>query len=306
MRMMGAAAAVALLVLGGCGGLGGGGLGDPNRPPRGFEVFFSGAQHNYRRSFAELGEPVRRGALAERFELRDGDCGGSDCGAPRYRASIREAGRRAGMPIGEDAWYGWSFRNETIPAFGERESLRLVFGSWIVGDRGEAALRLIQLGAGEGDWATCDASICAGPSKAEGDVVLQLEDLADMRGWGPGQNRGYVCRLFDMDETRGRWVDMVLNTNFSPNPDGYVRMWVDGELKCDYRGPVVSRFAPERTDRVVHRHGIFSSWTRRWEDQRGAEPKPTLIAYYDEFRSGRSREEVDVLLLERAGRKPRD
>ena len=36
------------------------------------------------------GEPVRRGATAERYELRDGDCAGSDCGTPWYRTEIRE------------------------------------------------------------------------------------------------------------------------------------------------------------------------------------------------------------------------
>ena len=32
--------------------------------------------------------PVRYGKKSERFEVRDGDCGGSDCKAPRYRSEI--------------------------------------------------------------------------------------------------------------------------------------------------------------------------------------------------------------------------
>ncbi|MEX0628528.1 MAG: hypothetical protein WD230_07865, partial [Cucumibacter sp.] len=45
---------------------------------------FSPAPH----AFIAVAEPVRRGRVAERYELRDGDCGGSDCTAPRARAEV--------------------------------------------------------------------------------------------------------------------------------------------------------------------------------------------------------------------------
>ena len=50
--------------------------------------------------------PVRYGKKSERFEVRDGDCGGSDCTNPRYRSEIGVNPRKTKARIGQDIWYG--------------------------------------------------------------------------------------------------------------------------------------------------------------------------------------------------------
>ena len=55
--------------------------------------------------------PVRYGEKSERFEVRDGDCGDSDCYNPRYRSEIFIEKRKIKARFGEDIWYGWSFYN---------------------------------------------------------------------------------------------------------------------------------------------------------------------------------------------------
>ncbi|HSF91815.1 MAG TPA: hypothetical protein VLA51_06380, partial [Paracoccaceae bacterium] len=84
---------------------------DPFTPARGYERFFSPAPHNFRYTLADEGAPVRSGARAERYELRTGDCGGSDCGNARYRAEIRMTDEQNPAKVGEEIWYGWSFYN---------------------------------------------------------------------------------------------------------------------------------------------------------------------------------------------------
>ncbi|MHA3976852.1 heparin lyase I family protein [Halovulum sp. GXIMD14794] len=249
------------------------------------------------------GEPVRRGETAERYELRDGDCGGSDCGAPRYRAEIRETAPKA--RLNSDGWYGWSFRNETIPGFSADNALRVVVGQWKLPGDAPAAIRLVQTGSGEATGRGCDPAVCSPSARSSADVAVQLPDIAAARNWGDAQNGGHICRLFDMTESRGRWVDIVMNTNFATDDAGYLRIWVDGALRCDYRGPIVAT-VPGGASAPEHRRGIFVSYTERWDRSFPDRPKPTLVAYYDEFRFGTARGEVDTRALEVAGQPPLD
>ncbi len=276
---------------------------EPHAP---FERFYSPAPHNFRSVRARDGAPVRRGKRAQRFELRHSDCGGSDCGNPRSRAEVQQTGDRDTASVGEEIWYGWSFFNESVPGFTRDDSLRLVFGQWTVGGDAAPAVRLIQLGEGEGNFQECSAAICTGPELVNGDVVVQLEDMRRVMGWGDNRNNGYICRLFDMAQNRGRWVDITMTTNFGQSPEGYLRVWVNGELKCDYRGPVISVKSLLEDASPEMRYGIFSSYNKRWKDAHPNRPRPTLVAYYDELRIGRSRADVDVALRENARKRPRD
>lgn len=264
--------------------------------PRGYSRAFSPSPHNFRRAFASAGEPVRFGTSSERFELRDGDCDITDCAKSRARAEIQAVQQVKRPRIGKDIWYGWSFYNETVPAFTEKDSLRLVFGQWTIGGGQRSVLRFIQLGQDEGNFGRCDPSICSGPNTSKGDVVVQLDDIATFNNWDSAQNNGYVCRLFDLTEQRGKWVDITLNTNFSARDDGYLRVWINRKLVCEYNGPLVSRSSLRagRGRALEHRRGIFSPWGKRWHDSRGDTPKPTLVVYYDGFRTGSTLAEVDA------------
>ncbi|NUB44837.1 heparin lyase I family protein [Fertoebacter nigrum] len=283
---------------------GGAGVASRAEAPRGHERLFSPAPHAFR--FSQPGEPVRRGAVSERFELRDGDCGGSDCGTARYRAEIRELDRSIKARVGRDIWYGWSFYNDNIGAVTRDTSLGTVFGQWKLEGAQPPAFRIVHIPAGSGDWASCDPAICA-RSAEPADVVVELEDMRVSRGWGAAQNFGNICKLFSMEQNRGRWVDLVVNTNFSAGPDGYLRVWVNGDLKCNYAGPLVSlQSLADGATRPGNRRGIFASYTERWAQSRGTAPKPTMIVHYDEFLVGRSREDVDTRLREAAGQRPKD
>lgn len=264
--------------------------------PKGYHRAFSPAAHNFRRATGSVGEPVRLGSVSERFELRHGDCDAGDCTNPRARAEIQLLDSANQARIGQDIWYGWSFYNETVPAFTNDNSLRLVFSQWTMGSGERAILRFIQLGEGEGDFSRCDPRICSTSDATKGDLVVQLDNLAKFRNWGTAENNGYICRLFDLTEQREKWVDITMNTNFSTGIDGYLRIWINGNLACDYSGPLVSPDSANagRGATPEHRRGIFSAWDKRWLASMGEARKPSLVVHYDEFRSGSLRADVDV------------
>lgn len=268
--------------------------------PRGYERLLSDSDHGF--AYVTAPEPVRRGARSERFELRDGDCAGSDCPNGRSRTEIRQTS--GGLALGRETWIGWSFYNATIPSYPRASALKTVFGQWKQNGDQPAALRIQQIGRGEANWAACDRAVCTRPDSPSADVVIDLEALASARNWGPAQNNGYVCALFSMEAQRGQWVDIVLHSNFSAGADGFINAWVNGTQVCRYRGPVIADTAWGGS--LEHRRGIFVNFSDRWNTTRPGQPKPTLVAYYDEYRTGQQQEDVDTRLRQDADTRPTD
>lgn len=273
--------------------------------PQGYERFLSPATWNFRYSWP--GEPVRRGQVAERYELRDGDCADADCANGRLRAEIREAQKAQTAQVGKDIWYGWSFYNDNIGAVTRDQSIGTVLGQWKPDGDSPTVFRIVQTYQNELDWTKCSPAYCNPLGNPGEDVVAELENMRVAGNWGATQNFGDVCRLFSMAENRGKWVDIVVNTNFAANDDGYLRIWINGEMRCNYYGRMVAgtRFglgAPS----LSHRRGLFASYTKPYRDNQGSAPIPTMIAYYDEFRSGQARIDVDPAARELAGLRPKD
>ncbi len=272
--------------------------------PTGYQRLFSPAPHAFR--FSGPGEPVRRGQKSERYELRAEDCGGKDCANLRSRSEVAQPASNSKARLNKDIWYGWSFYNDQIASYSRKSSLRTVFGQWKLGGSTPAIIRLVQIGVGEGNWQNCDPAICTRSSDTNADVVVQLEDMRSVNGWEADKNFGYICKLFSMEQNRGKWVDLVINTNFSTQSDGYLRVWVNGQLRCSYFGQLVATSAIDGKPIPTNRRGIFVSSTKRWNKQNPGKPRPTLIAYYDEFLIGKSRKKVDTLLREASGARPKD
>ena len=274
-----------------------------NRVPSGYELLYSPAPHAFRYSTAP--EPVRRGTVSERYELRDADCGGSDCGNFRARAEITQIKNQVDARLNRDMWIGWSFFNDNIRSVSRETSLGTVIGQWKLDGDQPAIFRILQTAMGEGNWAACDPAICNRGGLATDDVVVQMDEIRQAANWAEAQNNGNICRLWGMEAQLGRWVDVVVNTNFGTDGYGYLRIWVNGEIRCNYTGQLVS--AERARTQVLgptHRRGIFESFTKRWTRYQGTTPKPTLIAHYDEFLNGLSRADVDTRLREASGFAP--
>jgi Polysaccharide lyase len=270
-------------------------------PPPGWERLFSVTPWGMR--MTGPGEPTRRGALAERFELRVGDCAGGDCAAGRSRAELRELKPAFLMRPGQEAWYGWSFLNANLGPVARNADPGVVLAQWKTEGEAPAFLRILRLARGEGNWDTCDPTICNRVGSPADDVVVELTDMKMAAGWGPAQNEGAVCRLFSSEASRGRWVDIVLSTNFAADGNGFLRVWVNGELKCNYYGRVVATTSGWGSG-PTQRHGLFAPSLSRVA-ARGVQVPP-MVVYYDEFLAGRTRNEVDPRAREALSQPARD
>lgn len=270
--------------------------------PRGYDRLLTETVHGFR--FAAAGEPVRRGTTSERFELRNGDCAGSDCAGGRGRSEIVQVSGGGGPRINQDTWIGWSFYNETLPGYPRDRALKTVLAQWKLSGDLPAAVRIIQIGRGEADWRGCDPAVCT--RGGTGDVVVHLDAMAQAESWGPSRNGGYICPLFDMQQARGTWTDIVMQTNFADTSAGYLRVWVNGALRCSYNGRIVAAETGPLGARLSHRRGVFVAFSDRWRNATGGAPWPTLVAYMDEYATGSTREAVDPALRDRLGGRPAD
>jgi len=239
----------------------------------------SPAKHAF--SFSD--DIVRYGKFSERFEARDGDCGGSDCTAPRYRSEIMLRNNLASpnTPV----WYGWSFYNETIPSFNEDVNPYINIGQWKYGqsDKVSPPIKLL--------------------IKPDGYVYVQLDDMR--RTYGNIDLYSNTCKLWHIEQHKGKWVDIVINTNWGTDKNGFLNVWINDEQKCNYKGQILANWSnsyPKKGNgwgkHLTHRHGIFVASTKNWR-KKNSYPFPTFVVYYDEFRQGYSRKDVDIRYIEK-------
>lgn len=270
--------------------------------PKGTQAGSKGMVHNispkrYQFVRVKAPHPVRYGIMSERFEIRDGECSGTDCSAPRQRSEIRVGNslRRQNPKLNKDVWIGWSFFNASASS---SPALGAVFGQWKVNrdQHGGYPILFFKAQRKPQDLRS---------RRGNDDVFAQLADMWAKGGYDTNATSwGNVCSLFNLDQVRGRWIDLVINTNFGTTSNGYLRIWVNGDLKCDYRGQMV---ASKKIDfgGADHRRGIYWSNTGHFDKHVGGK-KPTMVVYYDEFRVGRTRGQVDIRMIEAAGGPPVD
>jgi hypothetical protein len=247
--------------------------------------------------------PVRYGTHSERFEVRPNDDSGM---YPATRGNRSEITQRPGPEnglIGRDNWYGWSFYHENLPSLSHTWGWNPMFGQW-KSDLNAAPII--------GITPAQDGRPYGGRF-----MGVILDDLVQNRGrdWAKENFFGYPCRLFLIEETANTWIDIVLNTNFGDDDSGYLNIWINGELKCEYRGQIVSTPVDNyvsygsRNMGPIHKRGYWSghnSFPSRWLENHPDVEIPTFVVYYDEWRQGTTRESVDIRMIEVRGGDPVD
>lgn len=226
------------------------------------------ARHPY--SMSTSSDVARIGETSQRFEIRDGDCRGTDCSSDRRRVELTALGSLNHVP-GDDVWYGWSIY---IPNdFQDISPAGTIFGqAKLVGWNGENRGPL---------W----------------DFTLQRGRL--IFKYSPmGRADPIDCPTVSLAAMRGRWTDIVVNANYDyENEDNSptIRTWINGRLMCSGRLPLVTPFMTRTAGRnnIYMRYGIYNSRLSRWQSTYGT-TIPTQVVHYDEVRIGDSREEVDV------------
>ena len=189
----------------------------------------------------------------ERFEVRSGDChfngGWSDCERNRERSELWEQGDRS--PRGTSAWYGWSF---FVPEdWPNVEPAKTVIGQFHQHRAHPIWMFLNHKGG------------------------LVLDD----------QSTGRSTRsipLIDEANFTGRWHRIEVNGKWETDNTGFLKVWVNGELKLDYSGQTMT------ADTVYFRFGVYRSFISRYKTKIGSELLPTQIAMFAKVRKAATRE----------------
>jgi len=229
------------------------------------------------------GHPVRSGNQSIRFEIREGDCGYgyggyNDCENDRHRSELSQYQKNnRGF---RHKFFAWSIY---LPEdFVSVDPVLLVMCSIHQSFKGQkyskAPSVMFQFNNG-GYW---------------------INRLIDGFWQEKDSYSGYFkknAHLIDTKDMIGKWTDVVLEFKSTKKKNGIIRVWINGELKYDYKG---------RTSdggRNYYKFGLYQTWVSRinytppmpWIDgteKKKSDPYPTQIVYYDDVRIGKSYDEV--------------
>ena len=227
---------------------------------------FSGFQRSLndtRWGLTAVSAPVRAGRVAERFELRQGDCaeqpGWSDCANDRER--VEQSQLRPYIQLGEEVWVSWSIMLD--PSWRDISPVTTTLGQFHHRDSSTPALLFVQ---------------------RYGRYALRIESAKSLY---PGRDH---YTLMPLEAMLGRWTDIVVQARFSSGADGVLRVWVNGEQRVDILGPNTLGTKP-----IFFKYGIYRSFVSR------VPQRATGVVYWDEVRSGPTRAEVDPRVNPRLG-----
>lgn len=158
-----------------------------------------------------VGDPVRLGKRAARFEVRPGDTVN-----PKWGGELAQVLETTEEEAGQESWWAWSV---LFPEDFPTTSGWCVFAEWH------------QTGL---------------PNVPQGPAPINFDCSDDgyrliVRG---GDEPDWEQRVFPLPQLeRGQWHDFLFHVRWSPDPDGVVQLWIDGEeaiprttLRTSYRG----------------------------------------------------------------------
>ena len=108
----------------------------------------------------------------------------------------------------------------------------------------------------------------------------------DERAFTPDESWPHTMFLYEakMGSSIGSWTDWVLNVKFSPNDDGFVKLWRNRELVATYHGSVCSN---DQKGPYLQM-GVYKWSWKPWHDPPYESKMEERLFYYDAFRIGDS------------------
>ncbi len=233
--------------------------------------FGQGNDHNFK--YIKDENKARAGKYFQRFELRDGDCWGSeggwnDCKNDRERFEF--SARPTQLPMNIKC-YGYSLMlsKDFIDVHPTNTDLGQVHQKG--GPSGTAGglpsfPPLIQIGAHHG-------SLYFGWHELSGSAA----NVVDVK-------RNY--KLKSLEDMKDVWTDISFCLDFK---NKRMDAWVDGIKKVEIlKSPIF--FKPKE---IYFKHGIYRSFISRYKARNNGK-MPTQIVFYDEIRRGNSVKKVDI------------
>lgn len=217
---------------------------------------------------ARVPHAVQRAQLAdgtrvERFELRNGDCSGTDCTRDRERVEfIQERGPRNGTEV----WVGYSVMlDPSWPDVGPDMNTKI----------GQFHLPKYR-GRGQGPTLLMEVT--------DDCLVVSVKDptVADDDPMNPAPNMAWDC-VAPRDQFIGRFNRIMVNAIWSTGADGFMTVYLNGQPVWSYQGQTINvNVAP------YFRYGIYRSFISRCAGGCG-----TQTAYYHSVVQGRNRADVE-------------
>lgn len=199
--------------------------------------------------------PVFAGRISERFELRQGDCSAqpewNDCAMDRERVEMSEL--KPYTPLGQPTWYSWTMWFDRT--WQDISPVTTTIGQFHQRDVSVPAMLFVQ---------------------RDNRYMLRLESAKALY---PNDN---IRTLATLDEMKGRWNTVVVYAKWSTGADGELKVWFNGNLRLDLKGPNTTNTTP-----VFFKYGIYRSFVSRTPN------RPAHVVYIDEVRKGPTRESVD-------------
>lgn len=236
--------------------------------PKGFERSLNEKVYGFK--IVQDPYPVRAGVFSKRFELRPGDCSSdeiwNDCETDRSRIEFKSIDK---ILIGDDKWIAWS-----------------VFLDDSFQDISPAKTTLGQITQPGGPVGEAGGFISMPPliqfNIDHGQYVLVHHDLSGDKNNIKDDTKKF--KLIDLQDMIGKWTDIVLHIRFEKET-GYLEVFINGVSQVTIKGNLI-RVEPKN---FAFKYGIYNSFLSRYKNQ-----IPTHIVYFDEIRTGKTRESVDL------------
>jgi len=104
--------------------------------------------------------------------------------------------------------------------------------------------------------------------------------------WIDNQGTSEYTKLIDPSIFRGRWHMIEINAKWSKDDDGFMKIYVNGELKFDHKGRAAS------ADTLYFKCGIYRSFMSRYKNHYNVEKVPGQTVYYTNVKHGGTRQSI--------------
>ena len=198
--------------------------------------------------------------LVEVFEVRSGDCYGNpgvngwdDCEHDRERSELTENNSGPNRH-GSEFWYGWSiyFPENYINIYPTKTAL----GQFHQKDADPI-------------WMFDNASRSGGYRVVGSVNLLKTKQ-----------------KLISEEDLRGQWHKIEVHAKWSRSDTGVFQVWVNGDLKVDYKGKTMT------AQETLFKYGVYRSYMVNYKAENKVSEVPAQTVYFSNVKKGHTRENL--------------
>ena len=255
-------------------------------------------KYNYDMSFwkpymiQEVSSNTRYGDSALRFELRKDGCGSTkndvkkgtswDCGKNKSeRTELTPANDDKQIGFKGNVWQTLSFYVEKVPYEDGHNSI------WQIHNDGDWAPMFNWSIERDGLY-TQRRTACNDPK------IYKKKNAKGNDGCSVKWRENANIKVLEISKLFDRWIDVVMNINYTTKDSGFLKLWLNGELVYHFEGSIIPP--------AGKKNGEWSNWSTMQfgiyrTDYHGT--RGTQINYYDEIRFAKKK--CSKLKLEELG-----